>query len=93
MQRCQFQAVSGGGVVSWSDDFTVRVWDLTTGTSLHTLSQHTDYVRAGTLSSQLPDLVVSGGYDHKLAVWDIRYVINQSLLPNYMMTLLFGFPL
>ena len=80
-------------MVSWSDDFTVRVWDLTTGTSLHTLSQHTDYVRAGTLSSQLPDLVVSGGYDHKLAVWDIRYVINQSLLPNYMMTLLFGFPL
>ena len=31
--------------------------------------------RAGSLCPQQPEMIVSGGYDHKVAVWDARSVI------------------
>ena len=69
--------------MSWSDDNIVKVWDLTTETCLHTISHHTDYVRAGGLCAQQPELVISGGYDHKLAVWDTRYCNQIFITSNH----------
>jgi len=63
---------SGSGVVSWSDDKSVRVWDLPTETTVTTLQGHTDYVRAGALIPVSPDLIVSGSYDHSVMLWDRR---------------------
>ena len=47
MQQCQFQGGGGGGggLVSWSDDNTVKVWDLAAETNTATISHHADYVR------------------------------------------------
>ena len=76
VQRCDFLAGAGGGpgmgVVSWSDDSSVKVWDLSTESCTATLQGHTDYVRAGCVCQEQPDLLVSGGYDHAVKVWDRR---------------------
>lgn len=74
-QTCDFTVDSGGTgsqVVSWSDDKTVRVWDLPTESVVDTFTGHSDYVRAGALVVESPDLVVSGSYDHSLGIWDRR---------------------
>ncbi len=67
---------SGGGdgkaVVSFSDDRTVRRWDVATEKELAKLDEHRDYVRAGCVSSLSSDVFVSGSYDHMVKVWDAR---------------------
>merc|ERR1712013_838887 len=63
---------TGKGVVSWSDDKTVVAWDLPTESATATFSAHTDYVRAGALLPNSPDLVVSASYDHTAMLWDRR---------------------
>jgi len=76
VQTCDFvadrTAGTGTGVVSWSDDKTVKLWDLPTESVVDTFSGHDDYVRGGAVSADQPDMVVSGGYDHKVLVWDRR---------------------
>ena len=79
---CDFTEDSGGtgrGVVSWSDDKTVRMWDLPTEKTVVTFEGHTDYVRAGSMVATSPDLVVSGSYDHSVMVWDRRAPSSPSL--------------
>ena len=75
VRRCDFTediSGTGKGVVSWSDDKTVVAWDLPTETATATFSAHTDYVRAGALLPNSPDLVVSASYDHTAMLWDRR---------------------
>ena len=66
-------AVSPDGrrIVSGSDDHTVAVWDLESGTLIHQLSGHQSAVSSAAVS---PDgrRIVSGSYDHTVAVWDLR---------------------
>jgi len=78
---CDFIEDAGGtgkGVVTWSDDKTVRVWDLPTEETVHTFTGHTDYVRAGSLITSSPDLIVSGSYDHSAMLWDKRLSSTDS---------------
>jgi len=59
-------------VFSSSDDKTVRYWDLPTEKEVQVLRGHEDYVRCGSTVASSPALWISGGYDHKVLVWDMR---------------------
>eukprot|EP01104_Vermistella_antarctica_P000107 TRINITY_DN1011_c1_g4_i1.p1 TRINITY_DN1011_c1_g4~~TRINITY_DN1011_c1_g4_i1.p1 ORF type:complete len:519 (+),score=128.63 TRINITY_DN1011_c1_g4_i1:519-2075(+) len=59
-------------IMSTSDDGTVRQWDMPTGEQTGCYEGHEDYVRCGTISPSTPDMWVSGGYDHKVMLWDTR---------------------
>lgn len=59
-------------ITSFSDDRTVKLWDIPTEKDILTFKEHTDYVRAGAVNTTLPDIVLSGGYDNKLNMFDVR---------------------
>uniref|UniRef100_A0A336LKX0 U3 small nucleolar RNA-associated protein 15 homolog n=1 Tax=Culicoides sonorensis TaxID=179676 RepID=A0A336LKX0_CULSO len=63
---------SDTNLASFSDDKTVKVWDIPTEKALHTFSDHQDYIRAGCVSPVSPNLVLSGGYDKIVKMYDIR---------------------
>lgn len=49
-----------------------KYWDLSTGELLSTHRGHHDYVRCGATNPAAPDVFISGGYDHRLCLWDVR---------------------
>lgn len=60
-------------LMSASDDQTVRLWDLPSGTSTTKFVGHGDYVRsAAFMPGMLSGSVVSGSYDSTVKVWDPR---------------------
>ena len=59
-------------IASFSDDKTVRLWDISTEEEVLQFNKHTDYVRAGCISPSSSDIIVSGSYDHSVYVWDRR---------------------
>ena len=82
-----------GAGLSWSNDCTLRVWDLATGACRRTLEGHEDVIRGALL---LPDgAVLSWSGDRTLRVWDLAtgacrrtleghedVVLEASLLPD-----------
>jgi len=60
----------GRYALSGSDDHTLRLWELATGTCLRTLEGHTNAVRSVALS---PDgrYALSGSDDHTLRLWEL----------------------
>ncbi len=74
--RCvRFLKSSNTNLVSCGDDALVKYWDISVGEHLSTFSGHTDYVRSltcGERSSQHGDCFLTGGYDHKCMLWDVR---------------------
>jgi len=69
----------GARAVSGSDDGTVRVWDLTTGTEQAALTGHAGEVFSVALT---PDgtRAVSGGSDRTVRVWDLTTGSEQAAL-------------
>jgi U3 small nucleolar RNA-associated protein 15 len=59
-------------VISGSDDKTLKVWDVSTSEALNVFEDHTDYIRAGLVSVENPNLVLSGSYDQTVKLWDLR---------------------
>lgn len=59
-------------ICSFSDDKTVKIWDIPTETNLLTYSGYTDYVRAGATCLAVPDIILSGGYDGVAKMYDCR---------------------
>ncbi|MGB3548075.1 MAG: hypothetical protein WBA17_13955, partial [Saprospiraceae bacterium] len=65
-------AVSPDGekVISGSYDKTIKVWDITTGEQLLSLSGHSSFVKAVVVSLD-GEKVISGSDDKTVKVWDI----------------------
>ncbi|XP_014367563.2 U3 small nucleolar RNA-associated protein 15 homolog [Papilio machaon] len=59
-------------VISFSDDKSVCLWDIATEEKIKSFSEHADYIRAGAPSPVSPDLILSGGYDHMVKLYDCR---------------------
>lgn len=59
-------------ISSFSDDKTVKIWDIPTEKCLQTYSVHTDYVRAGAITPAVPDVILSGSYDGTVKMYDTR---------------------
>ncbi|PGH01542.1 hypothetical protein AJ79_07890 [Helicocarpus griseus UAMH5409] len=72
----QFSPADPTALISASDDRTVRLWDLPSESSVRTFAGHGDYVRAGGFMGgergQGGNLLMSGGYDGLVKVWDSR---------------------
>ncbi|CAG0886347.1 unnamed protein product [Cyprideis torosa] len=62
VRRVDFSC-DGLKIVSFSDDQTVRVWDLADEKEQGTYESHSDFIRAGVCHLSSPDLFLSGGYD------------------------------
>ena len=58
-------------VVSTSDDYTLRLWDILSGQCVHTMEGHTSEIHSVDIT---PDgrYVVSRGWDNALRVWDME---------------------
>ncbi|KAI9183870.1 U3 small nucleolar RNA-associated protein 15 [Blastocladiella emersonii ATCC 22665] len=59
-------------ILSGSDDKLVKLWDIPSNSCVATFDEHTDYVRAGIVSRDNPNLLVTGSYDHTVKLWDVR---------------------
>ncbi|KAI8082758.1 WD40-repeat-containing domain protein [Halteromyces radiatus] len=59
-------------IMSASDDKTVRIWDIPTETSINVFEGHEDYIRAGVVNDDNPNLVITGSYDQTVKLWDMR---------------------
>lgn len=60
--------------MSGGNDNTLRLWDLTSATTIATCRGHTDYVRCASESptSGHGNVWATGAYDHTVRVWDAR---------------------
>jgi len=59
-------------IISASDDQTIIGWDLLSAKSVFKLEGHEDYVRCLDFRTDLPNVIISGSYDHTVKLWDIR---------------------
>ncbi|KAF7386408.1 hypothetical protein HZH68_013540 [Vespula germanica] len=59
-------------IASFSDDKTVVLWDIGTEKQVISFNEHTDYIRGGAVSPVSSDIVLSGGYDKLINMYDTR---------------------
>lgn len=59
-------------IASFSDDRTVKLWDVGTEKIVNTFKEHNDYVRAGATNPVSPHTILSGGYDQVVKMYDTR---------------------
>lgn len=59
-------------IVSYSDDKTVKLWDIGTEKVVTTFTDHKDYVRAGAINPVSATTILSGGYDQIVKMYDSR---------------------
>ncbi|KAM3068044.1 hypothetical protein ACMFMG_011091 [Clarireedia jacksonii] len=71
----------GDTLVSGGCDRDVRVWDMSTGESLHTLRGHTSTVRCLKMSDA--NTAISGSRDTTLRIWDIKTGLCKNVLVGH----------
>ncbi|CAH0765040.1 unnamed protein product [Bemisia tabaci] len=59
-------------IASFSDDKTVCRWDIPTEAQLNCFTEHNDFIRAGAASPVSPEILISGGYDGAVCMYDCR---------------------
>lgn len=65
-------------IASFSDDKTTALWDIPTEKQIISFNEHSDYVRAGAVSPISTDILLSGGYDKNIYMYDTR--TNKKIL-------------
>ena len=65
-------------IVSFSDDKTAIVWDIPSEKQIAAFDEHADYIRAGAVSPISKDILLSGGYDKHIYMYDTR--TNKKIL-------------
>ncbi|XP_014473334.1 PREDICTED: U3 small nucleolar RNA-associated protein 15 homolog [Dinoponera quadriceps] len=65
-------------IASFSDDNTTKLWDISSEQQVISFKDHIDYVRAGAVSPVSPDVILSGGYDKHIHMYDTR--MNKKIL-------------
>ncbi|KAK0088223.1 hypothetical protein PV325_012757 [Microctonus aethiopoides] len=73
-----FFTADGYHIASFSDDKTTALWDIAAEKQIISFGEHTDYIRAGAVSPVSSDIVLSGGYDNKVQMYDTR--TNKTVL-------------
>lgn len=66
-----FSPVSSSTMVTGSGDATARIWDCETGTPMHTLKGHTDWVLAVSYSPN-GAIIATGSKDNTVRLWDAK---------------------
>jgi U3 small nucleolar RNA-associated protein 15 len=59
-------------VASFSDDKSVKVWDIASESVVSNFTEHTDYIRAGAVNPVSENTILSGGYDGTVKMYDVR---------------------
>lgn len=59
-------------IASFSDDKSVKVWDIASERFVSNFTEHTDYIRAGAVNPVSENTILSGGYDNTVKMYDIR---------------------
>lgn len=59
-------------ISSFSDDKTVKLWDISTEKLIQSYEKHHDYVRAGSVNPASCNIIASGGYDNIINMYDLR---------------------
>lgn len=59
-------------ILSGSDDYSCKLWDIPNSVDILSYKEHTDYIRCGCMSKLNADLFVTGSYDHTVKVFDSR---------------------
>lgn len=67
-----FFTADDGHIASFSDDKTVALWDIASEKLVTSYDDHTDYIRAGAVSPVSTDVILSGGYDKCIHMYDTR---------------------
>ncbi|GAV03211.1 hypothetical protein RvY_13670 [Ramazzottius varieornatus] len=70
--HCTRFTTDNSHVISFGDDRSARYFDIPSQTQLRTFKDHGDYVRSGDVSLSSHSIFVSGSYDHKARVFDLR---------------------
>ena len=59
-------------IVSFSDDKSVKQWDIPTEKCISTHTEHSDYVRAGAINPVMSELILSGAYNGIVKLYDTK---------------------
>lgn len=59
-------------IASFSDDKSAILWDIATEKSINSFRDHTDYVRAGAVNPVSENIILTGGYDNTVKMYDTR---------------------
>ncbi|XP_055380484.1 U3 small nucleolar RNA-associated protein 15 homolog [Condylostylus longicornis] len=59
-------------LASFSDDKTVKIWDIGTEKICRSFEDHSDYIRAGCVNPTSSNIILSGGYDNLVKMYDTR---------------------
>ena len=68
-------------LVSGGDDLMAQVMDFATGRVMHSIkNQHTDFIRTVMSFESQPNIVLTGSFDKKVKLFDLREVANPKMV-------------
>lgn len=69
---------AGQHVLSGGDDRKIKLWDISTGLAVCEREAHGDYVRCASPSGASSQGWATGGFDHRVRLWDLRAASSSS---------------